>query len=301
LLRPNGGLAVEFARGADTAMTTQKSARAGQYISRSSALFGLIVVIALLCGCSVKRTAVRYAGGIIETGLPVYFEENDIQTAKETMLSGLKFAEVLLKNDPKNKTLPPFLAQGYCGYAFLFVEDTDRERASELYLKGAGFARKLIPAGRKISAGDVPAVFWNAFCRAGYIQLNLDKPDALADIKKVEELAGAALSADPSYYHNGAHSLLGSLAGARPPLLGGNPESSKKHFEAALKGAGAAFQANRLMYAKTYAVQTQNRELFEKLLKEAAAGENSLPEEKLANKIAAEKAKKLLEKADELF
>jgi hypothetical protein len=58
----------------------------------------------------------------------------------------------------------------------------------------------------------------------------------------------------------------------------------------------------RLIFAKTYAVQNQNRELFEMQLQAILQAPNDLfPEQRLANQVARKKATKLLERIDELF
>ena len=62
------------------------------------------------------------------------------------------------------------------------------------------------------------------------------------------------------------------------------------------------FLMAKVLYAKTYAVQLQDRTLFKKLLKEViGAPADILPEQQLANAVAKQKAKKLLESADDLF
>jgi hypothetical protein len=269
---------------------------------------------ALLCGCSLNRTAARVTGGVMQNGMPAYLEDGDVQTGRETLLPAVKLAEAMLKNDPGNAAILQTLAQGNCGYAFMFVEDEDQQRASSLYMRGVEFSKQLL-AGRGLldldgnadvskvrGRDDVPAVFWNAFCRAGYVQLNLDKPDAIADINKIDALLDAVIKTDPGYYYNGAHTLKGALYALRPPMMGGNPKLARSEFELAVSGDGANFLPNKLMYAKAYAVHAQEPELFDKLLGEIdSASEDALPAQRLANNVAKLKAKKLMEKKNDLF
>ena len=59
---------------------------------------------------------------------------------------------------------------------------------------------------------------------------------------------------------------------------------------------------NSFLFAKTYAVQNQDRDLFEKLLNEILEAPDDLfAEERLANEVAKLKAKRLLESIDDLF
>jgi len=58
----------------------------------------------------------------------------------------------------------------------------------------------------------------------------------------------------------------------------------------------------RLLFAKTYAVQNQNRELFESQLQAVVnAPPDLFPEQRLANEVARKKAAQLLDQIDELF
>lgn len=271
-----------------------------------------MALAAALCGCSLNRIAARQTGDIIRRGMPVYLEDGDEQTARETLLSSVKLTEAVLQSDPQNSGILETLAQGYCGYAFMFAEDADPKRASLFYKRGEEFSRRILaargiiaPEGdflkKPLRAADAPAAFWNGFCRAGYAQLNLDDTDAIADISRIDALLDAVLEADPSYYYNGAHALKGALLAARPPMFGGDPAQARRHFEAALSGPGADFLPNKFAYAKTYAVRVQDAELFDRLLKEVLDAYDRLPQQRLANTVAKTKARKLLEKKDDLF
>ena len=56
------------------------------------------------------------------------------------------------------------------------------------------------------------------------------------------------------------------------------------------------------MYARFYAVQTQDEALFNKLLKHiVTAEENSFPEQELANRIAKIRAERLLKQKGDYF
>jgi hypothetical protein len=272
----------------------------------------LACVCGQLCGCSLNRTAAKYTANIISAGMPAYLEDGDEQTARETLPGAIKLSEAVLQTDPENRQLLSVLAQGNCGYAFMFLEDENRARASAFYQRGAEFSARALKSRGILSADgdfnakavfrrDAPLVFWNAFCRAGYAQLNLETPDAMADISKLDPLLDSVLALESDYYFNGAHALKAAILAMRPPMFGGNPAKSKEHFEKALEGSGAAFLPNKLMYAKAYAVRAQDAALFEKLLNDVIGAEVSAPESRLANSVAKIKAKKLLETKNELF
>ncbi len=132
--------------------------------------------------------------------------------------------------------------------------------------------------------------------------LSLDQPEALADVSKVEALMQRTLDLDETYHYAGPHLLLGIFYGSRTPLLGGNPDKARQHFEKNMELTEGKYLLTPLLYARTVAVQTQDRALFDRLLtrvKETPAA--GLPEQRLANEVAKRKAKHLAEKADELF
>ena len=266
--------------------------------------YGLcLLALAALSGCSLNRAAARFTSGMIDGGLPSVFSQADTQYVREAMPANLQLMEILLKSDPDNRKLLVNASQGFCGYALMFVEDESPERASGFYAKGEAYAARALKGAAPAAAGksDVPPLFWNTFCKALYINLNRDKPEVLAELPTLEPAIEKLLELDPSYYYNGAQGLMGAYYSLRPRMFGGDPEKAGKHFELALKGAGEHFLMNRFLYAKLAAVAAQDQVLFEKLLDSiisagAREGETRLPDE-----VAKIKAKKLLEKKDELF
>ena len=108
---------------------------------------------------------------------------------------------------------------------------------------------------------------------------------------------------NPSFHYAGPHLFLGAFYGGRSKILGGNPEKSRHHFEKALELTENKYLLTRLLFAKTYAVQNQDRELLFKLQLQTVlqAPTDLLPEQRLANQVARKKAAKLLEQIDELF
>jgi hypothetical protein len=256
----------------------------------------------LLAGCSLNHTAARVTSGVIDGGLQAVFSQADTQYVKEALPANLQLMEILLKSDPRNRTLLVNAAQGFCGYALMFLEDEDAPRASLFYLKGEGYAARAL--GRQAASAkkaDAPALFWATFCKASYININRDKPEALAELPAIEPAAKKLLALDPGYYYNGAQSLLGAYYSIRPRMFGGDPDKAKAHFDLALRGPGENFLLNRFMYAKMGAVAAQDQELFEKLLNSVLAAEPRDGDTRLPDEVAKLKAKKLLEKKDELF
>ena len=107
---------------------------------------------------------------------------------------------------------------------------------------------------------------------------------------------------DSSFYFGGADLFLGALYGSRPRMLGGDADRSRAHFERALAINGGEFLMTHVYYARSYAVQTQDEALFEDLLMTVEKTPlEVLPEYKLANAVAKEKAKLLIARKSDLF
>src|SRR3989339_2212981 len=93
-----------------------------------------------LSGCSLNTLALRSTTTLMGRGVSAYYDESDPQLAREAMASQLKFIEGLLQSDPKDGRLNLLAAEGFGSYAFLFIEDSQPERAKAFYLRGRDYA-----------------------------------------------------------------------------------------------------------------------------------------------------------------
>lgn len=280
----------------------------------------LIAVLVLFSGC-IQTIAVSTVGGIVDEGFSAFTEESDLRFVEEALPGNIKLLEVLQKNDPTNERLLRLLSEGYSSYALGFLEDKEPVRAREFYLRGKEFGVRLLkvqdaavaaaltgsPDNLKtlLASRDkdlVPAVFWTAFGWGSFIYLSLQNTDAIADVPRVDVLMQFVADKDSAFYYAGADLFLGTLYGSRPKLFGGDPGISKQHFERALRITKGRFLLAYLYYAKSYAVQTQDQELFEKLLNTVdSTSIDVLPEFRLGNAIAKEKAKLWRARENDLF
>jgi hypothetical protein len=226
----------------------------------------------------------------------------------------------MLKNSPDNTRLLRLLSEGYSSYALGFLEDKEPDRARAFYMRGRDYGMRILQQNKdlakalrgtpeelkaalaQLDADDVPAVFWTAFGWGSFIYLSLGNTDAIADLPRAEALMSFVTSKDSAFYFGGAHLFLGTLYGSRPKMLGGDPEISKNHFEAALRINRGKFLMTYVYYARSYAVQTQNEALFEELLNKVQSSSlDILPEFRLGNAIAKKKAELLLARKADLF
>lgn len=270
-------------------------------------------------GC-IQALAVRSMGDIMNYGFEAFNEESDLEIAQEALASNLKLVEALIKADPGNEEFLLYATEGYNAYGLGFAEDDSVERARMFYLRAKGYGMQILEkntdfkkaerrdlasftrALQSLPDEDVPAVFWTASSWFSYINISRTDIAALADISKATAMMDFVLQRDSTYYYGGAYLFLGAIEGSTPSMLGGNPAKAKEYFERSLAISGGKFLLADLYYAKTYAVQVQDQELFESLLKKIDdASIDILPEARLANAIAKHKAKLLRAKMNELF
>ncbi len=283
---------------------------------------GLIFALVLLTlnSCSLRRMIVREFTPVLENGMSAFYEESDTEIAENALASNLKLLEGLLKSDPQNKRLRLLLAQGYAGYALAFAEDTDAARARLFYLRSRNYAQSVLLKNAKISAqwkgsiesfkkalqttdkGDLAALFWTGFPWAGYINLSFDNPGALLDLPRVEALMERVKQLDSTYFYGAVYLFFGSIYGQRPRFLGGDPEKAKQCFEKNFKMTGGKFLLSYVYAAKYYAAKVLDEKLFDEYLEKVINTPlDVLPEAKLLNQVAKQKAKRLLAEKEELF
>jgi len=279
-----------------------------------------ILSFLFLSGCSVNKLAIKTTGSIIEYGMDALMEESDLVFAKESAPANLKLLEGLIKGDPENVTLLISAVKGFSSYTLAFLEDEDKERAKLFYNRGKEYGLRVLLKNRQFNEtfkknidsfnkslqsfkkDDVPALFWTGFAWGNWINLNLDLPEALIDIPKVESIMMRVMELDESYYYGSVHLFFGVSYGSRSAILGGNLEKSKEHFDGAIKISGGNFLIDYFYKAKYYAIPTQDKELFENLInKVISTPSDVLPEQRLVNEVAKVKAKKLLSQIDEYF
>lgn len=273
----------------------------------------------LFSGC-VQTIAVNTVGNIVDQGFSAFTEDTDLAFVEEALPANIKLLEVLLKNNPTNEKLLMLTSEGYSSYALAFLEDKDQLRAREFYLRGKDYGMRMLTGDKDLANAlngpvdelkavlatrgreTVPGAFWTAFGWGNYIYLSLQNTDAIADLPRAEALMQFVAEKDSSYYFAGADLFLGTLYGSRPKIFGGNPQISRQHFERALRITKGKLLLAYVYYARSYAVQTQDQPLFEELLSKVdTTSVDVLPEFRLGNAIAKEKAKVLRAKEETLF
>nr|MBC8284484.1 hypothetical protein [Nitrospinota bacterium] len=165
-------------------------------------IFVVLLITTLLSGCSSRRLAVQATLPLLASQMISMQEERDVDLAEKAIPASLKMLEGLAKEDPDNIWIKEKLAEGFCGYAFSFLEDSDPERASGLYLRGKDYARQALEIqsnGEKwsgisldeflerlkgVDRSQQAALYWMGQCWGSWLTLNLDSVEAFSDIPR---------------------------------------------------------------------------------------------------------------------
>jgi len=222
--------------------------------------------------------------------------------------------------DPDNQTLRMFGAQAYYAYAYSFIEDHDRKRASGFYLRGlihgekalmnAGFAKsvretpydEVVALTAKLGKDSVPLLFWTASCMGKWIDMNRVEPGIVAQVAKAAVLMERVLQLDESYYHGSAHLFFGVYYGSRPAMLGGDIKKSQYHFDRARAINASQLLITNVLQAQYLERQRMNQAAFHALLTRVVSTNDNLPPAfSLMNIVARQKAELFLKKEHEWF
>ncbi|MBU1139547.1 MAG: TRAP transporter TatT component family protein, partial [Proteobacteria bacterium] len=246
--------------------------------------------------------------------------QTDIDLVCEGTPAFLLMIDSMIVSNPNDKKLLLTATQAYTGYVAALDACGNPERASTVSIKARLYGMSLLwdcgdlhkvctlPLSdlEQTLAGldrdDVGLLFWAGNGWATWIRHQKGSPESLAQLVRVEQIMLRVLELDETYNYGGAHLFLGVYYGSKPPLLGGKPEISRRHFEQALALSNRQFLPALVLYAQTYAQMAFDRELFVDLLQEVLDFPlERQPDIAFANQVAKRNASMLLEQTDQLF
>ena len=290
--------------------------------AREGLVFFLSLSLLLVSdGCaptkSARVTAVAYTA---EDVFIAAAKQSDPTIVRAGTPSYLMLVDGLIEAYPDNSKLLTAGCQAYTAYASSFVEDTDPEMAAALYAKAKHYGFRalskkqdfqLVVAGsldefvdflKQYNKQDVPSLFWTASTWGKWISLNIDSVEALADMAMLEATMWRILELDDSFYYGSPHLLMAVYFAGRPEIIGGNINKSKEHFDKAFSLGADKLLSAKVLFARYYAVRLRDRVLFAKTLQGVIdAPVDEVPELTLANTLAKEKAREMMEKVDDYF
>jgi len=282
----------------------------------------LVLSAPLLSGCGLTRKlAVGTMTPILQESIEASYRDRDLKTIRRAIPGNLILLRGLCESEPGDRELRRMAAELYFSYAMGFIEDEDSEWASALYQEGlrlgreglsrrSWFRRAEKAAGSlpdstalaNLPAGDAPLLFWTLANWSGWISLNLSSPEAVAQLPRLQAYLEALLRVAPDYFLGMPRVLMGSIETLRPRMLGGNPEEGQRQFQEAFRVSGRKMLYFQVAYARYYCRQMLDEECFDTTLEEVLnAPPDLLPEYRLFNEVAKEKARHLQEIRDELF
>lgn len=291
-----------------------------------------------LAGCNLNKVVADGTASLLDEASGALDGFWDYDLAGVGTPGAIMQLETFHSISPDNEELSLILAKAYVGYAQGWVEndyevayaagemdkaDRLRHRARLLYLRARNLALramrvrdggidevlkkgddKAIASYLKEHYGekeDVAPVFWAGMSWGAAINVSLDQPDLLAELSLAKALVSHAKQLDDMYFNGGAYVFLGSSEAAVPRAMGGDPEKGKAYFEEGLRKTGRKNHLIQLNYARVYAVNTQDRELYVKLLTEILESPDLGGAVRLSNKIARRRAERYMAQTPELF
>lgn len=293
--------------------------------TRTRWLVILLLVSFVVTSCSLSRVASDITSGIFKDGAPIFEQDSDVDSSEVSGLALLKTLEVFYQGNQSNKNYLLLLSKSYGTYAFGFLENRmiqhkDNPEKYQMYLERAklfygrgkqygylllkhkdrGFKKALDggldPLRKRMnhyaSRHKVAPIFWFAFNWGGLINLSKDDITVVADLPLVEVMISKVLEVHPNFYYAAPHLFYAVYYAARPAMLGGDPEKARQHFEEAAKLTDGKALMVYALEAQYLATQTMDKALFDEMIDKVQAGSvDAMPEQRLANALAKERAK----------
>ncbi len=276
--------------------------------------------------------AVKTVANTLSAPGDVFTRDDDPELIRDATPFALKLYESLLESVPTHVPLLISTCGGFAQYGYAFLEaEADsldaarradatvlRERALKHYLRGRGYCLRAInvrfgkgtsdallqdpvAALAKARKEDVPLLYWTAAAWGAAISLGIDRPDLAVDFPTVRALADRALALDPEWSRGSIHELMITLD-SLPEALGGNPARAREHFDKAVDIQKGLAPGPYVSLALGVSVPNQDRQEFERLLKEALAIDPEKdPSNRLVTLVYQRRARVLLDRVDEKF
>jgi len=276
----------------------------------------IILCTILLCGCSSFISSATV--DMTESLSHAILNNNDPATVEAGGPAYLLMIDSMLYRNPDNESLLRSAADIYTAYTDVFVED--KVRAKKLTHKALDYALRAICVRRsdactlrkikfqefetvisRLNIKDVPDLFTLGSAWSAWIHAHREDWNAVAEISRVQAIMERVVELDECYHDGAAHLYLGVLATFLPSALGGKPDVGRKHFERALDISKNKNLMAKVLYARHYARLMFDRELHDRLLNEVLEAQPDVPGYALSNALAQQKARELLNSAEDYF
>jgi len=315
----------------DTRINRSGIAPHGPVAGSYAVLVALVLVLAA-GGCSVRNVAVNSMADALAASGSGFGSDDDPELIGAAAPFSLKLMESVLAETPNHRGLLLAAAQGFVQYSYAYVElqadeleDKDltsayaqRERARRLYLRarnyglrglettypGLGKALKADPNGAasRVSAEDVPLLYWTGVAWAAAISLSKDDPFLVSELPIAEALVRRALELNEDFDNGAIHVFMMSYEMSRAGLSADAQVRARRHFARAVELTGGLHAAPYVTLAESVSISERNRKEFEQMLQHALKLDTAArPEWRLVNTVMQRRARWLLARTDRLF
>ncbi len=304
---------------------------------RGSLLPSLMIAITVLLSltdCSIKKMAVQSVADMLGSGGGTVFTgEEDPKLVGDALPFALKLYESLLESAPDHRPLLLATGQAFVLYAYAYVQSPaqmlpDEEielqlyefaRAKKLYLRARRYTLRALdlrhPGLRDslfardwdgnldfTDEEDVPYLYWAGMAWLGALTTDFFDMELLVTMPRAVALVKRILDLDEDYDNGAVHEFLATYNGSIPREMGGSEEKAREHYRRAIDLSGGAKASTHLALATTVSVRNQDVKEFRELLEKALAVDvDAVPEYRLMNILAQEKARWLLEHVEDFF
>jgi len=294
---------------------------------------GVLCIVAL-GGCDMAKFTADSTSGLFTRAAPAFESYWDYDLAGDAVPATIVQFEGILRVIPDNESMLAQLSQAYVAYAYGWVEadaealefesnyeeaDVQRGRARTMYLRAMDLTRHRIRLHNGdvdiavkatvedleawlqaafVEAADAEMLLWHGYAWGSYINTSKDDMEAIADLAYAKAFVARSIELDPDYYNAAGYTFMGVAISSE---MAGDMDVAKVYFEKALARTERRALQAQLNMARHYAVKKGDRELFDKLLTEVMDAHDPLPEARLSNQIARERAALYIENADQLF
>jgi len=292
-----------------------------------------VLCIVVLGGCDVAKFTADSTVGLFTRAAPAFESYWDYDLAGEALPATIVQFEGILRVIPDNEAILAQLSQAYIAYAYGWVEadveafefegeydeaEVQRRRARTMYLRALDLTRHTVRLHNEgvdsavggtvddleawlqefVEEKDAEILLWHGYAWGSYINAAKDDMEAVADLEYAKAFVVRSIELDPDYYHAAGYTFMGVATASE---MAGNMDEAKAYFEKAMARTERRALQVQVNMARYYAVKEGDRELFDKLLAETMDAHDPLPEARLANVMARQRAALYIDNADQLF
>jgi tetratricopeptide (TPR) repeat protein len=294
----------------------------------------VVLCIVALGGCDMAKITADSTAGVFARAAPAFESYWDYDLAGEAVPATIVQLEGIARVVPDNDAILAQLSQAYVAYAYGWVEadveslefegnydeaDVQRQRARTMYLRALDLTRHRIRllnpdvddavrgtvedleawlSGAFVDKSEAEVLLWHGYAWGSYINAAKDDMEAVADLAYAKAFVARSIELDPDYYNAAGYTFMGVAISSE---IAADMDQAKVYFEKALATTERRALQTQVNMARHYAVKTGDRALFDKLLTEVMDAQDPLPEARLANRMARQRAALYIENADQLF